>query len=193
MRTRVALGFLSALTLLACSEAHSGSDGGGSRDSGSSDHDAATALDAATHVDAGSPSDAGTSADAATPRDASTADSGSLEDASAASDAGPPCAFIESIDRRCLSDDECAVAMHQVNCCGTFVATGISASEAESFAGLEAACEASYPGCGCATQPTTTDSGETVGEPSTVQVACITRGPGGICMTYVTERPADGH
>ncbi len=136
--------------------------------------------------DAGARLDSGTShADGATADASPATDAGSV-------DGGPACAFIDGIDRHCLSDGECASATHQTNCCGTEIITGISASESARFATLEAACVASYPGCGCASGPTTTDSGETVTDPSAVQVGCITRGPGGVCMTYVTTRPPNG-
>lgn len=117
-------------------------------------------------------------------------DAGARVDAS--TDAGPPCAFIESVDRTCLGDEACVVAVHQVNCCGSEIATGIDRGERERFDALEALCVESYPGCGCAAGPTMTDSGEIVTDLASVQVGCILRGTGGVCMTYVAMRPPDG-
>src|SRR5262249_23695488 len=49
---------------------------------------------------------------------------------------------------------------------------------------------ASYPGCGCPSGPTRTDSGESVVDTSKILVACVSSGPMRSCETYVTMRPA---
>lgn len=113
-------------------------------------------------------------------------------DVSYPGECGAACAVISTLARTCTSDASCFVALHQINCCGTEVATGLSTSERTRFEMLEPVCRASYPACGCPTMQTTTDTGELVTDPSQVRVGCIARGPAGICMTYVTTRPPDG-
>ena len=125
-------------------------------------------------------------------------DAPALDDApsspdAAIGDAGPmPCTFTDSISRTCSSDADCTFDVHQTDCCGNTTAMGINRADAERFAALEPICRASYPGCGCPAFPTQTDSGETVTDTTTVQVGCISRGPAGVCMTYVAMRPMDG-
>jgi hypothetical protein len=68
-----------------------------------------------------------------------------------------------------------------VNCCGTMVAVGVNQSESAAFDAAESACEAMYPGCGCASQPTTADDGQSSGDSAAFHVDCV----GGVCSTYV--------
>jgi hypothetical protein len=127
--------------------------------------------------------------DAATGGDA-RADGGGLDTGTA--DAGDAaCGFFATIARSCTGDAACAAAFHQTNCCGTLVAVGISESDRARFDMLEPACRASYPGCGCPSGLTETDSHETVTDPAMVRVACVTNGPSRVCMTYVNTRPPD--
>jgi hypothetical protein len=99
---------------------------------------------------------------------------------------------VDTLQRNCSRDDDCGFAIHQTDCCGNTLAMGVRASEVTRFEALEPICRDSYPACGCPARPTQTDSGETVTDPSTVQVGCISRGPAGFCMTYVSMRPMDG-
>lgn len=103
-----------------------------------------------------------------------------------------PCGFIATLDRSCGSDSSCAVGIHQSDCCGSTVAIGFNHTEASLFSALEPGCAASYPTCGCAAGPLTTDSGEVSLDATSIRVACVARGPAMICMTYVTMRPPDG-
>jgi hypothetical protein len=107
-------------------------------------------------------------------------------------DAAAVCSFIDSVDRSCTSDTDCVVRLHQTDCCGNSVMVGVNQSAAAQFAVDESACMASYPGCGCPAMLPTTDSGETVTDTSMVQAGCISRGPGSVCLTYVTMRPPPG-
>lgn len=119
-------------------------------------------------------------------------DTAVLHDVGQRDDAGSSCAQIDALDRHCTTDTDCSFAIHAADCCGTYAAIGFAASEASAYAALEPMCAASYPACGCAARPTVTDSGETVTDTATVQVACVTRGPGAVCLTYVTMRPPMG-
>ena len=57
---------------------------------------------------------------------------------------------------------------------------GLRATEAQRFATLESACDASYPRCGCPLLAPTTDDGSTVNDADTVSVSC----QGGACKTF---------
>jgi hypothetical protein len=129
----------------------------------------------------GIPCDAGMPADAAAPHDALSR-----------ADAGSACAQIDALDRHCTSDTDCDFAIHAADCCGTYAAIGFAASEADEYAALEPICVASYPACGCAARPTMTDSDELLTSPSDGHVACVTRGTGAVCLTYVAMRPPNG-
>lgn len=144
---------------------------------------ATTASDAASAIDGGG--DAASIDSGVVPTDADV-------DAAPRADAGSACAQIDMLDRHCATDADCASAIHAADCCGTYAAIGFAASEASAYATLEPLCDASYPACGCAARSTMTDSGETVASPSDVHVACVTRGPGAVCLTYVNMRPPNG-
>jgi hypothetical protein len=82
--------------------------------------------------------------------------------------------------RDCAAPSDCAIALHQIDCCGTMAAHGIRADQVAAFNTAELACEAMFPGCGCASQPTQAEDGdnETMG---TILVGC----EGSVCLTYV--------
>jgi hypothetical protein len=81
-------------------------------------------------------------------------------------------------ERACETDSGCFVALHQSDCCGTFVALGLATGERERFTGAEASCESMYPGCGCAARPTSADDGTSCLDASP-SVACVD----GFCRT----------
>ncbi len=124
----------------------------------------------------------------------STTDPGTLGPDSGTGDAdgGPlsSCNFVNQLDRGCTSDTDCVVGIHQTDCCGNTAAIGMNRTEAR-FDALESTCQASYPGCGCASGPTRTDSGETAFDSMSIQVACVSGGPTRSCLTFVTMRPPD--
>ncbi len=106
----------------------------------------------------------------------------------------PPCALVEPFQwqNACAVDGDCALALHQVNCCGTFHAWGVTADVLPAFAEAETACEASYPLCGCASQPTLAQDGNTGSSLEDLAVACQQ----GACHSYVvgaTPRCHDGN
>jgi hypothetical protein len=103
----------------------------------------------------------------------------------------PACTFVDTLDRHCAIDDDCAVAVHQTDCCGNTFAIGLNHADHTRFDASEPACAASYPRCGCPTGPTRTDSNETAPDPATIHAGCITSGPTKQCRTYVTNRPPD--
>lgn len=128
------------------------------------------------------------------PGDGGPGDGGGSMDAGpdATGDAGDPCTLSPPLSDTCTTDADCIVVIHQTDCCGNTVADGALASEAVRFETFEYACRASYPDCKCPAGPTTTDSGESSGDPDALRVACVGRGPRNVCLTYVTMRPPDG-
>ncbi len=149
--------------------------------------DAAHLVDAGPRTDAAEVTDAGELTDAAEQPDAAEE-----FDANFDGDASLACGFVATLNRVCTTDLDCAGDLHQINCCGTHAAIGMNVSEVASFSELEATCAASYPRCRCAVFPTQTDSGETLEVEGDLQVACVSRGPTNICLTYVHTRPMDG-
>jgi hypothetical protein len=144
--------------------------------------DSGVAVDAGPTTDAAQADDVGTGADAGAPADAAT-----LSDGAAA-----PCSYVDTLDRTCAIDGDCAVGLHQTDCCGSSVMIGFRSTEQATYASSESACMASYPGCGCPATLPTTDSGETVTDTGMVHAACVIVGPTRRCETYVSMRPPDG-
>lgn len=89
-----------------------------------------------------------------------------------------------SFDKHCSVPGDCAIALHQYNCCGSKKAIGINAAERARFDRDEAACEAQYPGCGCDQQPTLAEDGNASMEPDDIAVDCR----GNACTTFVRGR-----
>ncbi len=75
---------------------------------------------------------------------------------------GTRVAVFPTFDRRCAAATECAAVLHQTDCCGTFVAMGLRASERGGFDAAEMRCQSMLPGCGCASRETTDDDGNPV-------------------------------
>jgi hypothetical protein len=99
---------------------------------------------------------------------------------------GSPCEALLALDRSCASDSDCAVVVHETNCCGGYAWVGVRASLQEQFAILEAQCEDFYPDCGCADWRRSTDDGSRVTSATMVAAAC----EAGVCRTYLS---ACGH
>jgi hypothetical protein len=89
------------------------------------------------------------------------------------------CQKVEAYPRACTGKSDCTFGLHQTNCCGSERAMGYTKSAAATFGADEKACEATYPGCGCAASPTVDDSGKTG---TAFDVDCVA----GSCTTYVT-------
>lgn len=81
----------------------------------------------------------------------------------------------------CETEADCAIVLHQTDCCGTLVALGVRADEVHTFDIAEAVCEGQYPGCGCAAQPTTAEDGQIAPSDDAIAVRC----DAGACATYV--------
>ena len=86
-------------------------------------------------------------------------------------------------DKSCKVADDCAVVEHQVNCCGTKAAWGITKTELAGFTSAEALCQKQYPKCKCATMPTKADDGNTTLGGGSFAVDCVK----GQCWTFVTK------
>lgn len=95
---------------------------------------------------------------------------------------GDPTMF-PGVSKTCMVDADCAIGLHQTDCCGTMSAVGIDADTVDAFNQQEAACAALWPECGCAAGPTATEDGETVPEGGQVEVACVE----GLCQTQAPE------
>jgi hypothetical protein len=90
------------------------------------------------------------------------------------------CGKVEAYARKCASKSDCTFGLHQINCCGSKHAIGYNIGSSATFAADEKACDASYPGCGCAENLTVDDSGNKGIE---FAVDCVS----GACTTYVTK------
>lgn len=86
----------------------------------------------------------------------------------------------------CAGDGDCALAVHQTNCCGDHAALGLARTERARFDAAEATCRAMYPGCGCPTRGTLADDGQWSTDPAALRVACRA----GRCVTSVASAPA---
>ena len=94
-------------------------------------------------------------------------------------------AVFPKFDAACWDNTWCAIGFHQVDCCGNLFALGMLHPELERFAAAEKICKAQYPGCGCPTGPTTTDTGQTATDVSKIAVECRA----GTCTTFVPIAP----
>jgi hypothetical protein len=181
---------IAILVLAGCSAGSSG-DAAGAGDTAAPDADTPAATDPGTDV-----ADAAAGADhhdAAIGPDG-TADPGLAPD-SPADEAPDGVADVPSVacggvsaafptfSRACGADGDCTLVYHQTDCCGTKVAWGIAATEKSAYYAAETACEAQYPGCGCAEQPTRAQDGQVSVTGSDIRVACL----GGQCTSYVGD------
>lgn len=99
------------------------------------------------------------------------------------------CASLDAPAKACSTDADCVTVLHQLNCCGTHVALGISKSAAAAYQTLEATCSADFPQCGCATEATKAEDGKTAADFSaSIPVACNA----GKCETYIPNGLCNG-
>ena len=88
--------------------------------------------------------------------------------------------------KTCANDADCFVALHQINCCGTLGAFGLAGAEKAAFAAAEAQCQAQYPDCKCAQQPTMGEDGYTTKD-TDFKAVC----QAGLCRAVVPEPKAE--
>ena len=91
------------------------------------------------------------------------------------------CSDLESPNKACNVDADCAVFLHQIDCCGSQAAIGVAASAVATYVALEPQCVMG-PICDCVPFATLADDGQ--GAPdfgSPIPVAC----QAGQCMTYI--------
>jgi hypothetical protein len=85
-----------------------------------------------------------------------------------------------TFSKACRGDGECAIGVHQINCCGSQKAIGMNRGEVPRFEAAEKLCRSQYPRCGCPTLPTVAEDGR-----SEIQGSILVRCDAGACMTYV--------
>jgi hypothetical protein len=127
------------------------------------------------------PVDAGCSGSNCPPADGGAAGAGGGAAGSGGAGGATACQAIAKLDRSCTAASDCVAVGHVANCCGTIRVMGLRASEQAKFQQLEPQCDASYPGCGCATGLATTDDGSVVGAGGNAGVTCAQ----GTCTTFV--------
>ena len=90
--------------------------------------------------------------------------------------------------KSCQSEADCVIEKHQVDCCGTILYVGVSASDAAQFGACEAAWTSTLPACGCASGQTKTEDGKVTypnDDASAPAVHCTDfTMSGGVCLTY---------
>jgi hypothetical protein len=84
-------------------------------------------------------------------------------------------------DRSCAVAMDCALVLHQIDCCGSLAALGISADAARLFAEAEAVCAMQYPQCDCLAKPTVADDGNSSPDNNAIAVSCVD----GECRSFV--------
>ncbi len=136
--------------------------------------------------DAG-PTDAGTTDGATT--DSATTDAATI-DSGVNADTGPTKPVVQcadnppvfpAFDTSCKVAIDCAVVLHQINCCGTFVAAGVSQADKAAHEAAEQTCQAQYPKCKCVALATKADDGKTATKLDAFGVDCLA----GVCKTLV--------
>jgi hypothetical protein len=114
----------------------------------------------------------------------STTGKGNTDAAGSGSNAAVMCTGSDptfpTFDDSCNTVSDCAIADHQINCCGSRDAIGISTTAVGAFNTAEAICDGQYPPCGCAQSPTTAQDGKTSAQ-GTIMVACTNHA----CTTFV--------
>jgi len=86
-----------------------------------------------------------------------------------------------TFDKTCTTPNDCAIGVHQTNCCGATIALGLTKAEQSRFAAAEAQCVAQYPACGCPATPTVAEDGRNPIAGQSIVVECQSR----MCMTTV--------
>ena len=99
---------------------------------------------------------------------------------------GDPQAFPE-FSKQCATVDDCALVIHQTDCCGNMAALGLDKAEVPAFDAAEAICASQYPGCDCAPSGIVAEDGAIVQSPVALDLACTD----GLCKVFVDD-PCEG-
>ena len=95
---------------------------------------------------------------------------------------GDPQAFPE-FSKQCATVDDCALVIHQTDCCGNMAALGLDKAEVPAFDAAEAICASQYPGCGCPSMGIVAEDGVLVSDAAAIHLACVDNQ----CQTYIGE------
>ena len=96
-----------------------------------------------------------------------------------------------TFDRSCTQTSDCFAAVHQVDCCGTHVASGINISQIAAFNAAEMQCRGMYPECGCAPRGLIGEDGVLIARGFGVtgaQAECVA----GVCRVRVSDVVCNG-
>jgi hypothetical protein len=88
-----------------------------------------------------------------------------------------------ALDRSCTTAADCFAGAHTSNCCGQVQFIGFRNAVKPQFQTLEAACDATYPACGCAAGQPTADDGSKLRFNQQADVTCLQ----GKCTTFVPD------
>ena len=83
--------------------------------------------------------------------------------------------------KTCAIADDCAIGIHQTNCCGATMAIGLVKTEQARFAAAEKICVDQYPPCACPATPTVAEDGRNPIAGQSIVVECQSLK----CMTTV--------
>ena len=84
-------------------------------------------------------------------------------------------------ERACATAADCALLHHQLDCCGSEVALGVSSAGLTAGQQLERACVAVAPHCRCAALPSVAEDGKVFPEAAALQLRCTA----GKCESFV--------
>lgn len=112
---------------------------------------------------------------------ATAADAAPGGDAVGGIQCGGATGMFPTFDKTCAVADDCAIGVHQTNCCGATLAIGMAKAELTRFTADEKICVDQYPPCACPTTPTVAEDGHTPVAGQSIVVDCASRR----CMTTV--------
>ena len=96
-----------------------------------------------------------------------------------------------TFDRSCTQTSDCIAAVHQVDCCGTHVASGINISQSAAFNAAEMTGRGMYPECGCRPRGLIGEDGVLIARDFAVsgaQAECVA----GVCRVRVNNVACNG-
>lgn len=75
------------------------------------------------------------------------------------------------VDKQCQVATDCAIGIHEINCCGSQVGYGYRAAHMNDFTSAEMAWEATCAACGCSAMPLVAEDGKACAQ-SAMMVTC---------------------